>query len=422
MKVLKLKAGALQFTMFIVVVIALLLAAFIVLMHTYKTFRVRTGFVIETITNTDKGINYALYHELQLHDTTQVNFHDEEYKTIKVHRNFWGVFEKITAVSTIKNKTFKKIALVGASQPDVNRTALYLEDKNRPLVLVGNTKIQGLVYLPQQGVRTGNISGHSYYGNQLIYGNTKTSQSLPKLNIEILENIKSISKTNISINNNQYLNLNIKTILKNSFYKPLQLVYSQTDIFLSETSLTGNIIVQSETKIVVDASSDLKDIILIAPKIEIKNNSEGTFQAFATKEITIGNNCKLNYPTALVLEEKTQIIESTTTPQETPFIKINTGSKIRGSIIYLGKTKNYKAQVLIDKQAILIGEVYCNQNLELLGAVYGSVYTSSFVANQSGSAYQNHIYNGTIIVNNLDEEYVGLSFKDSNKNIAKWLY
>ena len=170
----KVRAGALQLTMFIVVVIALLLAAIIILMHTHKTFKVQTDFVIETINNTDKGINYTLQNKLQLNDTILVNLQDEAYKTLKVHRDFWGVFEKVTAVSNIKNKTFKKIALVGASLPNINRTALYLEEQNRPLVVVGNTKIQGDAYLPRQGVRTGNISGHSYYGNQLVYGTVKT--------------------------------------------------------------------------------------------------------------------------------------------------------------------------------------------------------------------------------------------------------
>ena len=418
----KVKAGALQLTTFIVVVIGLLLAAFIILIHTHKTFKVQTSFVIETINNADKGINYALQNKLQLNDTTLVDLYDENYKTIKVHRDFWGIYEKIIAISSIKNKTFKKNALIGASQPSINRIALYLEEQNRPLVVVGNTKIQGDVYLPKQGVRTGNISGHSYYGNQLIYGNTKTSQSLPKLQAETLNRIKNISKIYRNVNSNQFLDLSIKRTYQNSFYKPLQVIYNRETINLSEVSLTGHILIQSETKIIVDATSNLKDVVLVAPIIQINNNVEGVFQAFATKKITVGNYCKLNYPSTLVLEEKTQTKKSTINSKETPFIKINTGSKIKGCVIYLGSTKNYKAQVTIDKQTTLIGEVYCNKNLELLGSVYGSVFTSGFVANQSGSVYQNHIYNSTITVNSLAQEYVGLLFKDSKKNVAQWLY
>ncbi len=418
----KLKAGALQFTMFVVVVIALLLAAFIILIHTHKTFKVQTAFVIETVNNSNKGIHHALHNNFQLNDTIVVNLKDEEYKTLQVHHDYWGLFEKVTAISKIKTKTFKKIALAGASQPEINRTALYVEDNNRPLVVVGDTKIKGVAYLPKQGIRTGNISGHSYYGERLIYGKEKTSTKLPKLQSETHKHIESITATYKKLSSEYFLDLSKSRIHKNSFYKPLQVIYDPYSINLSEVTLTGHILVQSETKIIVDASSKLKDVVLIAPKIELRNNVEGAFQAFATKEITVGNHCKLNYPSALILKEKKGTIEATANAKETPFIKVNKGSKIKGIIAYFGNTKNYKSQVFIDDNTIITGEVYCNRNLELLGAVHGSVYTSGFVANQSGSVYQNHIYNGTIIVDELPEEYVGLTFTNAKKGIAKWLY
>src|SRR5690606_7262137 len=154
----KVKAGALQLTMFMVVVIALMLAAFIILVDTHKRFNIQTDFVLETIDNTNKGIDYVLQNDVNLNDTLAINLDDQDFKTLTVHRGYWGLFEKIMASSKIKSNSFRKIALVGASQPDMDRMALYIEDQNKPLVLVGNTKIQGLAHVPEQGVRTGNIS------------------------------------------------------------------------------------------------------------------------------------------------------------------------------------------------------------------------------------------------------------------------
>ncbi|ULC57932.1 hypothetical protein MBM09_08360 [Flaviramulus sp. BrNp1-15] len=418
----KVKAGALQLTMFVVVVIALLLAAFIILIHTHKTFKVHTDFVLETINNADRGINYTLNNSYQLHDTISVNLEDEDYKTLKVYRDYWGLFEKVTSMSSIKNKTFKKTALLGASQPEIDRTALYIEDNNKPLVVVGNTKIQGVTYLPKQGVRTGNISGHSYYGDQLIYGKQKTCTEFPKLHTETLNQIKKLSRIYETVESDQFIDLSENRTHKNSFYNPLQVIYSLETINLLGVNLTGHILVQSESKIIVDASANLKDIILIAPKIEVKNYVTGTFQAFASKEINVGSHCELNYPSSFILYDKTEYDENNKNLKETATIKIDKNTTIKGSLIYLGNIKNYKSQVFIEDSATIIGEVYCNKNLELLGNVYGSVFTSGFVANQSGSAYQNHIYNGKIIVNNLPQEFVGLSFKNSKKGIVKWLY
>lgn len=424
MKLLKIKAGALQLTMFIVVVIALLLASFILLIHTHKQFKIKTAFVIETVTNAQTGISYALKNDIITNDTLPVSFHDEAYKTITVHKSYWGIFEKIISTSTIKNNTIKKMALVGASQPDKNRVALYVEEHNRPLVVVGNTKIKGLVYLPKQGVRTGNISGHSYYGSQLIYGKTKLSSALPKLLKASINHIKK----NYSIGDlkqDQFLDVSQNKTYQNSFYNPIHIVYSNARINLTEVALTGHILVQSKTKIIVTSSSRLKDVILIAPEIEIKNNVNGTFQAIATKSLSVGKNCVLNYPSALVLNKKKPTLETLTRQQkEKQCIIINAGTRVKGIVACLGESKanNFVPQIKIEDKAIVIGEVYCTQNLELKGTIYGSAYTSNFVAKQSGSAYQNHIYNGTIIVGRLPEEYIGLLFKNAKKGVAKWLY
>ncbi len=422
---LKLKAGALQLTLFIVVVIALLLASFLILVHTHKRFNIQTDFVIETIDNANKGINYSLNNPIKLNDTTLINLHDEDYKVLKVHRDFWGLFEKVTSTSSIKNKTIQKMALVGATQPKVNQTVLYVENNNKPLVLVGDTRIEGVAYLPKRGVKTGNIGGQSYYGSQLIYGQSKTANKFPAIFNETNQHIKTIFNQIISLNNNQQpIELQPEKTYANSFLKPLQYVYNSSSITLSNVKLIGHIVVQSKTKIVVESSAMLKDVVLIAPEIEIKNNVKGTFQCFATKLINVGRSCNLNYPSALVLNEVKTVLQEPNLEQQNK-ISIDENSTIKGVVVYQGqpKTNNYKPQMVLEYNAEVVGEIYCNQNLELKGNVYGSVFTSNFIANQFGSVYQNHIYNATINVNELPQEYVGLTFNNTKrKGVLKWLY
>ncbi len=425
---LKLKAGALQLTLFIMVVIALLLASFVLLVHIHKRFNLQTDFVTETIYNADKGINYSLNNSFTLNDTLSINLNDEDYKTLKVHREFWGLFEKVTSTSTIKHKTFQKIALIGATQPKINRTVLYVEDNNKPLVLVGNTRIEGVTYLPKRGVKTGNISGNSYYGSKLIYGKTKTATKFPTLLTETNQHVKTIYNQVTTLNNKwQRIDLQFGKTYANSFSKSLQYVIDSNPIVLNNVQLVGHIIVKSKTKIVVEPSATLKDVILIAPEIEIKNNVKGTFQCIATRTISVGKNCKLNYPSALVLNEKKDVstLSSTQTANKEHNIKIGESSTIKGVVVFQGqpKTNNYKPQVIIENNAKVIGEVYCNQNLELRGSVFGSVFTANFIANQFGSVYQNHVYNATINVNELSQEYVGLTFNNTKeKGVLKWLY
>ena len=428
MSIKKLKAGALQLTIFIVVMIALLLAAFLVLVHTQKQFNLQTDFVLETVNNADRGIEYALVNNVELHDSTLVNLEDEDYKALHIQRDFWGLFEKVKSTSKIKNYQFQKVALIGAKQANDNRTALYLEDNNKPLVVVGNTNIKGVAYAPKRGVKAGNIAGQSYYGSELINGQTKESQYLPKLFIETQQHLKTISKNSTLTNQKRFLDLNTERSFVNSFLEPYQILYSTTNINLENIELTGHIVVFSKTSISVEASSSLKDVILIAPKIEVKNNVVGTFQAFATETISVGSNCKLEYPSALVVYEdkKGVIIPQRVDSQQllSRNIKINNATTIEGVVLFFGlkTSNNYDPQIIIEDKVIIKGEVYCNTNIELKGTVYGTVYASNFIAKQSGSVYQNHLYNATIVIDSLSKKYVGLPFSNSKKSVLKWLY
>jgi len=421
---IKLKAGALQFTLFISIVIALLLIAFILLVQTHKRFTIQTDFIKESINNSNKGITYALSNTIKLNDTTTVNLKDEDYKSLKVYRDFWGVFEKITSTSKIKTNTYKKVALLGASQPSLNRTALHLQDNNRPLVVVGNTKIEGLSYLPKTGVKSGSISGQSYYGTQLIYGSTRETLNFPQLNKELLLSIKTINTLISKTPQNLYINLEVGQQYTNSFLEPVQVVFNPSTIRLNNTSISGHIIIKSKTKIIVDNTSHLKDVILIAPKIEIKQNVKGNFQAIATEEISVQKNCVLNYPSALVVLKKENIKNSATNNKNIIPLKVNTNSTVKGAVIYfdLEQKNNYNIQLSIADDTTVYGEIYCNDNLELDGSVYGTVYTNNFTTKKAGSIYQNHIYNGQIIVDSLNSNYIGLAFKNSKKGILQWLY
>lgn len=418
---LKVKAGALQVTLFIAIVIALLLTAFILLIHTHKTFDIQTDFIIENSKNTNRGINYTINQTTTLNDSTTVFINDQQDKQLKVYRDFWGVFEKATSVATIKNHTLKKVALIGARQEQVNRTALYIQDNNNPLVVVGNTKIEGVAYLPERGVKPGNISGQSYYGSQLIYGQLRKSSVLPKVFNQTLHQIKNIEQQINTTDNDQFLNIEEGKTYQNSFLKPKQVVFSNNEIRLSRITLVGHIVIQSKTKIVVEANSTLKDVVLIAPDIEILDRVKGHFQAFANKTISVGKYVDLSYPSALILNENETEIS---TENNNNAITINDFSTVKGVVLFNAepKTNNYNPQIEITEQAKVIGEVYCTENIELKGTVKGSVFTNNFIAKQSGSVYQNHIYNGSISVKQLPEEYIGLPFNNSKKGVLKWLY
>ncbi|TCK65004.1 hypothetical protein DFQ05_2216 [Winogradskyella wandonensis] len=417
----RVKAGALQLTLHIVIVIGLLLTAFILLVYLHKRFRLQTTFVKETVENCDRGINYSLKNRLVSNTSTPIPLNDEDYKSLSVEKTFWGAFEKITVESKVKTNQFKKVALIGASQLDINRPSLYLEETKTPLVLVGQTRLEGLNYLPAQGVKPGYISGESYSGSQLIYGASKKIQSFPKPSSEWLNYITTVSSYKDTGN---FIEIEAGQSYTNSFKEPMQVIYRSGKLNLNFVELTGNIVVQSETEIVVSASTRLKDVLLIAPKITIVDNVKGAFQAIANKSIAVGKNVNLSYPSSLIVEEtRISHIENSVQKKNIP-IEIGNNTTISGQMIFFGQTKanNYDSQIYISEDVTINGEVYCNQNIELLGTVRGTVFAHNFIVHKGGSIYQNHLYGAKISVDALPQKYVGMLINDSEKAVAKWLY
>lgn len=425
LKKYKVVSGALQFTIFIGVIIALLLAGLVMLQNTHNFFIQQSKATIENIQLANSGIQFLLQNEKPISDTITIDQLSDENQKVEVNLSKWGIFEKAIVKTTHREKIFYKSALVGTQIQEKDRPVLYLQDNNKPLVLVANAIIKGTVFAPSQGVRPGYIAGESFYGQQLVQGSIKTSQTqLPKLKRRYREELEFLINQ-FNYNSSEYTNATnglLKTT--NSFLKPIKIIYNEGWIQLSNTELTGNIIIKSDIGIKIDKSAILKDILIIAPTIEITDEVIGNFQCIANKKISVGKNCKLYYPSSLVvIQEDEKKMMSYSQPQEYQ-ISIDKNSEVRGSVVFFKSIKenDFKTEIKLEEEATIKGEVYCQGNFELKGKVVGSIFTEQFIVNRAGSTFINHIYNGQIVNDNFPESFSGILFENYPKGIAKWMY
>ncbi len=419
----KIPAGALQLVVFIGIVIAIILASFVTLAYVNMKFSKQTNLLIDTVDYANLGIQIGLVEDYPIRDTITLSFEDNALENLKLYKNSWGIYETLTTVSSIKKNKIINHAFIGSTFNKNNRTGLYLADDQQPLVVVGNTYISGKNYLPKQGIKPGTISGVRYYGNQLVYGKTSESeQRLPTLSFNITSEILRLrnvlnEKDAASIESFPY-----GLTVKNSFKENLKILYNTEAITLDNVSLFGQVIIFSDTKITVNESSSLIDVILVAPEIEIQSNFKGNLQAIASENISLGENTMLKYPSALVLYNET--INTSEVKERNVVLSKNT--EINGQIIVVlprNKLTKFEPQLKLDNNTIVNGEVYCNQNVEHLGTINGSLYAKRFISKQAGSVYINHIYNGRIDAKALSADYVGLNFEQpSGKKIMKWGY
>ena len=409
----KLNAGSLQLVTYITVIIALLLGCFILLVHTQRQFKAKSYLLTDTIQSINKGI-VVLIDSPITKDSVSIY---TDNTAVKYKLEHWGIFKKLGIVSKQKTYTYKKIALIGSALPD-ETNALFIKDHHKALVLVGDTKIKGDAYLPKQGVKSGNIAGQSYNKPRFVDGRIQPIKQFPKLQFNFRSHLQHI-ETFYDKGNFEAIRIKPGKTYLNSFESPTQIYTSDNVVFLENITIKGNIVIQSDSKIVVAATSNLRDVILIAPIIELEDSTSGTFQAFATEYIKVGTRCNLGYPSALVL---TKDFRRSFTEEN--FIDIDTFSSIKGSVVLLGRkeSKNYKPQLIINKNAEIKGEVYSELTIELLGKVFGTIYTDGFVTRANGSFYQNHLFNAEINRSKLENKYVGLALQNSKMGIAKWMY
>ncbi|MEO9510716.1 MAG: hypothetical protein ABJN84_03235 [Flavobacteriaceae bacterium] len=415
----KIRAGALQFVLFIGTVIAVLLMTFAVLHQTHSLFDKKTSRTVEVIKRADLGLQYAIQQEMPINDSVQLNLETDDVIQVNTIKSYWGIFEKYATVSQFGKTRFLKTALVGGGV-DMDFSALYLKDNSRPMIIAGKSKITGNAYLPKQGIRQGTIRGQFHQFTSPVYGNLKTSlTTLPALNSELKNHLKRllVEETAGFGQNTVQLSRNLKH--SNSFESPTHYIYGDV-LRLSGVDLRGNIIVRASQQINISADCHIKDIVLVAPEISIEHKFRGTLQAIASDKIKVGKDVVLDYPSALVVERGNA---TNSKEQSEANISIEKGGQIKGIVAYFENTEEgiFFPQITIAVTASVLGEVYCEKNLELKGAVMGNVTTDAFMALENGSVYQNHLFNGTINAGLLPMEYAGLLF-NKEKTVAKWLY
>lgn len=416
----KIKSGALQFTLFIAVLIALILSGILLIAYTNSFFREQNTIAIQNISICNIGFTTLCQDDYKINDSLSLNSEGLiTGQNVKAFVNHWGVFDLAMVQVRYKKMRYDKYALLGGRLPLQQRNAVYLSETFKPLAVVGSTKITGNAVLPEQGVRPGNISGHSFYGKSLIEGRTSVStEKLPELKYDY----SLLSQQLFSFlphSESDYISIKKGEHYANSFSAPTKGYYSKSLVVLDAISLTGNIIIRSDEKIIVKKGAHLTDVILVAPTIVFEDRVSATLQAFADKGIIIGKDCRMAYPSAFVLRGKTN-------PNEKYQIKIEKNTHISGVIFFI-KDKMidaalYLTNIYIAPLSTVTGEVYCDGNLELRGTVNGTVYTNLFITNDNGSIYVNHLYDAIINSDALHPEYGGIIWDEKPKTIVKWLY
>lgn len=416
-----LKAGSLLYAIGICLVMALITGS-IILFSYYNRIQLDDYILIEKVNkNVISGMNYLLtINEMNLNEKKYVDLFAQGNDTVDLELRNWGVFHLAISHSNSKNIEAGQKALIGNRIPSEDRVALYFADRNKPISLCGNTFIMGNCYLPKLGARNATIEGQGYSGDLLIHGQVKNSDnSIPSPSKKFIEEIKQNISINVQNEDSliQWEQIQTNSSIFNSFSSPTLFLFSDKPIIIDGRNIMGRVKIVSKKSIKVLSNSNLDDVILISPKIELEDNFQGSIQCFADDSILIGQNCSLRYPSSLnILRGDNQLMNS--------IISLGEKDSIVGDIILYDpyESINKLSLIKVEKDAVITGQVYTFGAIDIKGKIFGSLFTNKVILVTPSSVYDNYLFNVTIDGSKLSKLYVGGLWSDINElEVVKYL-
>ncbi|MFK7784158.1 MAG: hypothetical protein AB8B56_03520 [Crocinitomicaceae bacterium] len=315
--------------------------------------------------------------------------------TTDVTRRDWGAFRVVVAQTHHKVGSVNRSAIIGY-ETDQSHPALYLPERKQTLKLCGDTRIEGTAVLGERGAERGYISGQSYQGKKLIYGKQKQSErSLPGLKTSLKnENVRKYLEDCVKID----------PIVQDTIFpfdEKTRLV-SQTERLFVQHSISGNVVLHSFDTIVVMSNSKLENVILISPNVRFEDGFSGSVQVIAHETIRLGKGTKLNYPSALILNE-----ERKNETLDKHGIFISEDSQVLGGVLLFSQEPNPRKRLFLEVDNARIGGlVYNLGETELKGEIIGHLYTNQFTLKAGGGQYTNHLLNAKISSDQLPDDMI----------------
>ena len=355
-----LRAGSLYYALLISLIISIICSLMIGLAFMSRAFFIHSDQQEKVLDNSRSGIEFLL--------SKQSNFDDRDWEmdlfkggadTVRLKKRNWGLFQILISKARFKRNSYSQTAIAGFLSPEFDSVAVWLADRNRPLLVSGEALLRGNLHISAKGIDRAYIEGKNYTRRQLFYGKLKRSKPvLPKIEIDYKEYWGGYLDGKYREVDSVLDFSNLREAKQSHpFLKKTILYHSEEPIILSDVELKGNIIIHSDKEIVVNSSTYLDQIVLIAPNISINGAKGSRIHALAKDSIILENKSLLNYPSSLLLVNN---------KMQNGNIKISTGCQFKGNIMVLEERSNRRNNFIslnIVNGAEVWGDIYCQGNL-----------------------------------------------------------
>ncbi len=419
-----LKASALYLVIVIALVMAVICSSLIVAAYFYKLQYQRAMRYGALQQNLSSAVNILLAGQIgesSGNGERRFSLYGSENDTVLTDRHAWGVYELATARAFIQGDTLSKAFTLACPIDSASWSALYLVDEDRPLSLSGKTMIKGTAYLPKAGVKEAYVAGQAYQGDKrLVAGAKKVSgKTLPGLSHSVLQQLEKAFTTEGGRDSALLREGSVAA----SFLRPTRSCELGKKVYTLTGTLTGNLILHSDTTVVIAGSARLKNIIIFARAIIVEEGFRGSCQLIASDSLRVEKNCQLDYPSALGVMNFAA--NSVSGAQQK--LSIGQNTSVFGTIFTYEKSKSELRPLIdLDKNVHLSGQLYSPGLLNFKDGVRveGSVMAARFIYQTAYTRYENYLINIRIDGPALPHYYLTSALLPSAtraKKILQWL-
>lgn len=415
------KASALYLVIVIALVIGVICSALIAGAYYYRIQYQRQMRYSLLQNNAASGINYLLAGKMEWDAPKTFSLFNKDNDSVLLEKKFWGIYDVCVVRAFIQADTLTKVFTMAHPVDSAKWAVLYLIDEDRSMSVSGKTLIKGNSYIPKSGIREAYVDNQPYQGDKKLiighrYNSDKKLPSLQKGRLTLLNKYWKTARIKDSSTVKGTDSLNI------SFRGPTRFINLKKKVStLSNIKLSGNVVIVSDTLLTIDSTVSLKNVLIFAKAIVVKNGFNGNCQLFASDSISIGTRCKFNYPSSAGIlrfdESKSQEI-----------LRLGDNSAFSGLLFTYEQKGKLQLQPFIDlgKNIRISGQVYSQGMVGMHSGVTinGSVFTSRFVYQSTFTRYENYIINASLDMTALSRYYLSgdiVPVTQTNKKIMQWL-
>ncbi|QQS36965.1 MAG: hypothetical protein IPM56_03140 [Ignavibacteriales bacterium] len=363
-------------------------------------------------------------------------------------RNY-GFYKEITTKANGLNDSINLRYTIGLapSREDLFNYAIVFTRPNLRATVAGDTKIKGNILSTTDRITIGNIFGLHQASENYLEGAIKVDKKLKAQIIpdSLFDNIKNLGLSGSQffhnqadylldefsfetilpeVNNYMEMNLIVNGKIKTSDQRSRNIRAPGIIEFSKGTVSKERLELFSDSLIVINPNCLVENALLYCDgPIIVKGKSHfKNVQLFSRDSIFI-NKSQFDYPSTVCLN-----IDDSQNEKKDNALVIE-GSVINGNVILMTKSSGFisnRTKIKIDKSSKVQGLVYCENNLELMGEVIGTVITYNLWYYKEPSEYLNWLINTKVDRNNLDDWFLLPTVFENNGRLQilreEWIY